>query len=99
MPDALVAAGYYGTSADADIKLHDTSGAKDAKVKSLAVNDVHLCCAKCVTAVDKAVKSVKGVESHNAEKNAKSFEVKGDLNAKEVFAALQKAGLTGKAGK
>jgi copper chaperone CopZ len=97
--DALVAAGYFGKSSDASIKVKDTSGAKDAKVTSLTVNGVHLCCGKCVTAVDKAIKSVKGVTSHTAEKGAKSFEVKGDFNAKEVFAALQNAGLTGKAGK
>jgi len=38
------------------------------------------------------------VVGRNAEKNAKTFEVKGDFNPKEVFAALQAAGLTGKAG-
>ena len=96
--DALVAAGYFGKSADAAIKVKDTSGAKDAKVTTLAVNDVHLCCGKCVTAVNKALEKVKGVTSNTAEKNAKTFEVKGDFNAKEVFTALQAAGLTGKAG-
>ncbi len=96
--DALVAAGYYGKSADPAIKLRDNSGSKDAKVSTLTVNDVHLCCGKCVTAVEKALESVKGVTSNTAEKNAKSFEVKGDFNSKEVFTALQDAGLTGKAG-
>jgi copper chaperone CopZ len=95
--DALTAAGYFGVSSDPAIKLVDASGAKDAKVKSMTVNDVHLCCGKCVTAVDKALKSVKGVESHTAEKGAKSFEVKGDFNQKEAMTALQKAGLTGTA--
>lgn len=97
--DAIVAAGYFGTSSDAAIKVKDTSGAKDTKVSTLTVNNVHLCCGKCVTAVDKAVKSVKGVSGHTAEKGSKSFTVTGDFNAKEVFAALQKEGLTGKAGK
>jgi copper chaperone CopZ len=63
------------------------------------VEGVHLCCGKCVTAVDKAVKSVSGVKNHTAVKNAESFEVTGDFNDREVFTALQKAGLTGKAGK
>lgn len=97
--DALVAAGYFGKSSDAAVSLKDTSGAKDAKVTSLTVNNVHLCCGKCVTAVDKAVKSVAGVSGHTAEKGSKSFTVSGDFNAKAVFAALQDAGLTGKAGK
>jgi hypothetical protein len=49
--------------------------------------------------VDKAVKSVPGVKEQNATKGAKTFEVTGDFNDSEVFAALQKEGLTGKAGK
>ncbi|MBI3882242.1 MAG: hypothetical protein HY301_19560 [Verrucomicrobia bacterium] len=97
--NAIVAAGYFGSSSDAAVKVSSHNGAKDGKVASLAVNGVHLCCGKCVTAVDKAVTSVAGVKGHNAEKGAKSFTVTGDFNAKELFAALEKAGLTGKAGK
>jgi periplasmic mercuric ion binding protein len=96
--DSLVAAGYFGKSGNPEIMLKDTSGAKDAKVSKLAVNDVHLCCKKCVTAVTKAIGSVKGVTGNNAEKGAKTFEVTGDFSPKEVFAALQNVGLTGKAG-
>lgn len=96
--DSLVAAGYFGKSENPAIKVKDISGAKDEKVTKLAVNDVHLCCKKCVTSVTKAVGSVKGVTGNNAEKGAKTFEVTGDFNAKEVFTALQNAGLTGKAG-
>lgn len=96
--DSLVAAGYFGKSEDPAIKLKDTSGAKDAKVTTLAVNDVHLCCKECVSAVGKALEGVKGVSGNTAAVNTASFEVKGDFNAKEVFAALQNAGFTGKAG-
>jgi copper chaperone CopZ len=97
--DALVTAGYFGKSSDPSIKISASTGAKGQKVQSLKVEGVHLCCGKCVTAVDEAVKSVSGVKSHTAVKNAESFEVTGDFNDKEVFTALQKAGLTGKAGK
>ncbi len=96
--DALVAAGYYGKSDSADISLKDTSGAKDGKVASLKVSEVHLCCDKCVSAVTKALGKVKGVTGSTAEKKVASFEVTGDFSPKEVFAALQAAGLTGKAG-
>ena len=96
--DSLVAAGYFGKSENPAIKIKDTSGAKDAKVTSLAVNEVHLCCKKCVTAVSTALEGVKGVTGNTAEKGAKTFEVTGDFNAKEVFTALQNTGLTGKAG-
>ncbi len=97
--DALIAAGYFGKSDNAAIKLADTSGATDAKVASIVVNEVHLCCGKCVTTVAKAVEKVPGVASHTAVKGVKTFEVKGDFSPKAVFAAIQAAGLTGKVGK
>jgi len=97
--DALVAAGYYGKSSNKEIKLASDTGAKGKKVESLKLEGVHLCCPKCVTAVDKAVKSVPGVKEQNAKKNAESFDVTGDFNDKEVTDALQKAGLTGKVAK
>ena len=97
--DALVAAGYFGKSSDANIKLAADTGAKGTKVQTLKLQGVHLCCGKCVSAVDKAVKSVSGVKDHTAVKNAKSFEVTGDFNDKDVVEALHKAGLTGKIAK
>lgn len=86
--DALVAAGYYGEGATA---LEIT----DAKVKSAKVTGVHLCCGKCVKAVDKAVKSVSGATSHDAEKGAEEFTVEGDFSTAELAAALNKVGLSG----
>jgi len=97
--DALVAAGYFGKSSDAGIKLAANTGAKGEKVQTLKLEGVHLCCGKCVSTVDKAVKSVSGVKEHTAVKNAKSFEVTGDFNDKEVVDALHNAGLTGKVAK
>jgi periplasmic mercuric ion binding protein len=96
--DALVTAGYYGKTSDG-IKLAADTGAKGKQVQTLKLEGVHLCCGKCVSAVDKAVKSVNGVKAHTATKNAETFEVTGDFNDKEVFDALQKAGLTGKVAK
>lgn len=97
--DALVAAGYFGKSSNPDIKVAADTGAKGEKVSSLKVEDVHLCCGKCVKAVNTALESVPGVKANTAAKGVKSFEVTGDFNDQEVFAALQKAGLTGHAGK
>lgn len=95
--DALVAAGYYGKSSD--VKLNPETGAKGKNVKSLEVENVHLCCGKCVKAVNTALGEVKGVTGNTAAKGAKSFTVNGDFNDQEVFTALQKNGLTGQAGK
>ena len=97
--DALVAAGYFGKCGDSNIKLDANSGAKGEKVQSLKIEGVHLCCGKCVKAVDRAVKSVAGVKEQTATKGAKSFEVTGDFNDQEIFTALQKEGLSGKAAK
>jgi copper chaperone CopZ len=97
--DALVAAGYFGKSSNPDIKIVSDTGAKGEKMQSLQVAGVHLCCGKCVKSVNTALESVPGVKANTATKGAKSFEVTGDFNDREVFAALQKTGLTGHAGK
>ena len=97
--DAIVAAGYFGTSSDPAIKVIDRSRAKDEKVKSLNVAGVHLCCGKCVKAVNKALATVPGVTANTAAPDAESFDVTGDFNAKAVFTALNEAGLAGRVGK
>lgn len=97
--DALVAAGYFGKSSNPAIKVNAETGAKGQKVQTLEVQGVHLCCAKCVKAVNEALESVPGVKETTAAKGAKSFTVTGDFDDKEALAALQKAGLTGQVGK
>jgi len=97
--EAIVKAGYFGTSSNPGIKIGSDTGAKGEKVQSLHVEGVHLCCGKCVKAASAALESVAGVKANTAAKGAKSFEVTGDFNDQEVFAALQKAGLAGRAGK
>lgn len=96
--DALVKAGYYGKP-EGDLKLDSDTGATGQQVKSLRIEGAHLCCGKCIKAVDRAVKSVAGAKEHNAVKGAKTFEVTGDFNDKDMFTALQKEGLTGKVAK
>ena len=93
--DALVSAGYFGKSDNDSIKLNADTGAKNAKVQTLKIKGVHLCCGKCVKAVNQVLSGVPGVQSNTAAKGAASFEVTGDFNDKDVFDALQKAGLTG----
>ena len=97
--DALLAAGYFGKSSNPAIKIASDTGAKGQKVQTLQVEGVHLCCGKCVKSVNTALEAVTGVKTNTATKGAKSFEITGDFNDKEAFAALQKAGLTGKVGK
>lgn len=93
--DALTAAGFFGVSSDPDVKVNAVTGAKNVKVKSVTISDMHLCCDKCVKAVNNVVKSVPGATAQTAVKNAKTFEVTGDFNDKDLMDAFQKAGLTG----
>jgi copper chaperone CopZ len=93
--DALVAAGFFGKSGDAAVKLNADTGAKNQKVQSITIEGVHLCCGNCVKAVNEALGTVPGVTGNTAAKGAKTFAVTGDFNDKDVFDALQKAGLTG----
>ena len=93
--DALVAGGYFGTSSNPDIKVTAHTAAA-GKVTTLKVSGVHLCCGKCVTAVSNALRTVKGVTGNDAAKGSETFTVTGDFSPAEVYAALEKAGLTGK---
>jgi copper chaperone CopZ len=97
--DALVKAGFFGTSTNPDIKITANTGAKGQTVTTLDVSGVHLCCPKCVAAVKKIVGAVPGVTgTTGVAKDAKSFQVTGSFKDSDVFAALQKGGLTGMAG-
>lgn len=93
--DAIVAAGYFGKSSDPAITVNADTGAKDQKVQSMKIENVHLCCGKCVKSVNQALGAVPGVTGNTAAKGAKSFTVTGDFNEQDAMAALQKAGLTG----
>jgi len=93
--DALVAAGFFGKSSDPTIKVNTDTGAKNQTVQSIKIEGLHLCCGKCVKAVNETLATVPGVTGNTAAKGAQTFEVTGNFNDKEVFDALQKAGLTG----
>ena len=90
-----MAAGFFGKSSDAAIKINADTGAKNQTVSAIKIEGLHLCCGKCVKAVKAALDTVPGVTGNTAAKGAKSFEVTGNFNDKDVFDALQKAGLTG----
>jgi copper chaperone CopZ len=94
--DALTTAGFFGKSSNPDVKVDASTGAKGVKVQTLTVSNVHLCCAKCVTGLAKALKDVPGYTSNDATKGAKTFVVTGNFTDTDIFNALQKAGFTGK---
>ena len=96
--DALTKGGYFGKSSDASVKVDDSTGAKAGKVQTLEISGVHLCCGKCVNAVKDALATVDGAKPDSTlVTKAKTFKVTGNFDAAQVFAALQKIGLTGKA--
>ena len=93
--DALVADGFYGKSSDAGITVTSDTGAKNEKMTSMTIEHLHLCCGHCVKSVNEILSGVPGVTGNTAAKGAKSFDVTGNFNDKDVFDALQKGGLTG----
>ena len=95
--EAIMDAGYYGTGAESGSAAKTTAAPK--KLKGATVTNVHLCCGKCVKAVDAAVKSVAGVTGATIESKATSFTVEGEFDEGELVAALNKAGFQGKVGK
>jgi copper chaperone CopZ len=92
--NAIVKAGYFGSSSDESIKVKASKGSAD-KVASVKVEGVHLCCKKCVKAVNEALGGVAGFKSTDAVEKQDSFTVTGDVSPKDVMAALNKAGLSG----
>jgi copper chaperone CopZ len=94
--DALTAAGYFGKSSDATVKVDASSGAPDGKVKTLEVTGVHLCCNSCVTAMKDVISKIDGIKTETVKSKATSFTLTGDFDPKSFIAELQKAGLTAK---
>ena len=92
--NALADAGFYGKSDSHEVDFKG-KGAKGDKVKGVTVTGVHLCCKGCVTAADKAIMAVEGVEEHTAKNKAESFEITGDFSPSEVLRNLRRAGLNG----
>jgi periplasmic mercuric ion binding protein len=91
--ESLMAAGYAGTGEGVEVP------ATAASTKKLSgkttVTGAHLCCGKCVKAVQGALKEVKGITSSTVESKAKEFTVEGEFSEGELIAALNKAGFHG----
>ncbi len=92
--EAIAAAGFYGESDNEDVAI-EAGRASDEETDSVTVSGVHLCCGKCVGAIDDVVKAV-GAKEHNAEKSSSSFTIKGEgLKPSAVLAALRAEGMNG----
>jgi len=91
--DALGKGGYYGKSSNAAIAIKQD--APDKKVSSCTVSGVHLCCKKCLKALDVMIDNLEGAESHTAVSQHDTFKVKGDFSLKALQKALHGVGLSG----
>lgn len=93
--DAIAAAGFYGES-DNEAVMIGAGRAGDTATDSVTVSGVHLCCGKCVSAIDDVIAAVKGATEHDASKDAESFTIKGEsITASAVLAALRAEGMNG----
>ena len=101
--EAILEAGYYGTS-DADSgSASESSSSRPAKagkkLTAATVTGAHLCCQKCVDAVADAVKTVPGITGSDIVAKEKTFKVSGEFTEDELVAALNKAGFNGTVGR
>jgi copper chaperone CopZ len=90
---AVAKAGFYGKSSNPSISI--STDLPDTTVTSATVSGLHLCCGKCVRAVDKAIESLKGASGHTAEKKSAIFKVTGSFSLKALSDALHENGLHG----
>jgi mercuric ion binding protein len=93
--DALADAGFHGAAThDGNELKFPASGAKDgAKASEINIDDVHLCCAACVKAVDEVVSKVDGVSEVTSDRQASSVKVTGEnVSVEAVVKALNDAG-------
>jgi len=97
--EAIMAAGYYGTSDAEEKATASTSSAPAKKLTEATVSDIHLCCGKCATAMTDALKAVPGITENTVASKATSFTVKGEFTEAELVAAMNKAGFHGTVGK
>ncbi len=94
--DSIAAAGFYGTSSNEAVTFKEDA-TSDETAASVTVSNVHLCCGKCVRAIDAVVSSVEGAAKHDAEKGSDSFTITGgNIKPAEVLAALHAEGMNGK---
>jgi copper chaperone CopZ len=92
--DAIIAAGYFGKVEGAE-SAAPSSSKPEATMAKATVSGVHLCCKKCVTAAEDAVKSVAGVTKYEIVSKAESFTVEGEFTKSALAAALNSAGFAG----
>lgn len=97
--DALAAAGFHGEVNSKTLKVKDDSGVKPGKVSALKLTGLHNCCGSCNVAIKKALKSVDGVQSDDAQADQDTVTVTGDFDAQAVVKALFDAGFHAKAAK
>lgn len=93
--DAIIAAGYFGKVEGAEPAAAPSSTKPESTLAKATVSGVHLCCKKCVTAAEDAVKSVAGVTKYEIVSKADSFTVEGEFTKSALAAALNSAGFAG----
>jgi copper chaperone CopZ len=94
---ALVDGGFFGTATEdgKEIKLDIATPKAGAKVETITVKDVHVCCGACQKAVNKAFDSAK--VTYEGKGPQRTVRIEGaDLEPSAVIQTLRKAGFNGK---
>jgi periplasmic mercuric ion binding protein len=95
---SLAKEGFYGTATygKEELKWPESGAKKGAKVPTVVIESVHLCCGACVTGVKEALAKLEGSPDIEVDRKAQRITVKGkDLDEVAVISALNKAGFFG----
>jgi periplasmic mercuric ion binding protein len=90
--DALVGAGFYGSTDSKDVKVKGDSGVKKETVKTLTLTGAHNCCGQCTKIIKETLKKVEGVTGDTVKSKADTFDVTGEFDAADLVKALETAG-------
>jgi copper chaperone CopZ len=97
--DRIMNGGFFGKSNSETVVVY-TPESGGGKHDELEVSGVHLCCGKCVNAVEDALEEVPNIDDIDIKKGEKKFVITGKkVDAAKIGAALNGVGLSGKARK
>ena len=97
--ESLAEYGFYGKAKHGkeSLAFPDSGAKKDAKVETLVLEGVHLCCGSCVTGAKKSLDNVSGVSTIEIDRTEGRITLKGaDITVTKAVAALNAGGFYAK---
>ncbi|NNE93508.1 MAG: hypothetical protein HKN23_17820 [Verrucomicrobiales bacterium] len=93
---ALLQAGFYGKSDHDVVKYADIPERANLPTNTMTLRYLHICCRGCLRDFEKVIKSIDGIDEHNAKEGSSSVVLKGtSFKPMDVMTALREAGFGG----